>query len=266
MNLIFQFTLLFSAGVVTMAQEPQEVVFRNKAGRVLTRADLKGLSGTVAWEIQSKLPVPPEAKKSHELGRQAGQRGEHQKAISYFEEAAKLAPEWPYPIYDEAFTYLLAGDHSKALALYERVDRLAPRGFFTTKTAVHTLKREQEGKFPVGTYAMFLSLEWVSDQAQRAKIISHLTNQVTDFAPGWKARALTEDVLGKRISLLDRGLASHPDVETRGFLMLNKAAVLHHQGQKAEAMKILGELALDPSAPTDIVFLAKKTISNFLAR
>ena len=93
----------------------EEVVFKDSSGRILTKRDLKGLSGTIDWEIRSDKAVPAEAMKLHEMGRIAGQKGESESALSYFQKASELAPDWPYPTYDAAFTYLLLNNFEKAL-------------------------------------------------------------------------------------------------------------------------------------------------------
>lgn len=241
--------------------EEKEVVFNDKNGRVLTKQDLRGVTGKVNWEITSRKPVPNTARELHELGRQAGQQGKSEAALDYFSRAAKAAPEWPYPIYDAAFTHLLQQQYVKALALYRQVDRLAPRGFFTSKTAVHSLQREKEGKIPEGTYFAYLSLEWIVPE-KRPKLIQALVDQVPSFAPGWKEKAQTEQDASKRLAYLEKGLAANPDAETKGFLLLNKAAALQEQGKVREAKAILGTLAVDPASPLDIEALAKYTLAN----
>lgn len=105
-------------------------MFRDKSGRVLTMADIKNASGTFNWEIRTGTPVPEEARRLHGLGRGAGQGGEYKAAIRYFDRAAKVSPDWPYPLYDAAYTCLLSGDFPKAYELYKRVNDLTPLGFF----------------------------------------------------------------------------------------------------------------------------------------
>lgn len=239
-----------------------DVVFKDKQGRVLTRDDLKGADGKFDWEVQSGTPVPEQARKLHQLGREAGQRGNYQAANDYFEQAAKAAPNWAYPLYDAAFTYLLIKDATKAYEYYRKVDAMSPRGFFTVKTAVHTLERERSGQFPPGTYVFFLGLEWTSDAAQKQQIVDTLTTKIPAFAPGWKEKALLENNPQKRLAYLDRGLAASPDLETRGFLLLNKATVLAGLGKKAEAVDILGQLALDPASPRDVEAIAKRVLAS----
>ena len=83
------------------------IVFRGADGRTLTMDELRGLTGNVRYEIVGKIDVSAEAESLHEQGRQAGGSGDYRKAITFLEQACKLAPQWPYPVYDMAFTYLL---------------------------------------------------------------------------------------------------------------------------------------------------------------
>jgi tetratricopeptide (TPR) repeat protein len=254
-------TLTMATSPIAQSAEQEEVIFKDKSGRVLTKQDLLGATGKVSWEVSSKRPVPTAAKELHELGRQAGQQGKTEAALDYFSRAAKAAPEWPYPIYDAAFTHLLQRQYAKAYQLYRQVDQLAPRGFFTSKTALHSLQQEKEGKIPEGTYLAYLSLEWI-ESAKRPELIQALVDQVPSFASGWKARAQTEQDPAKRLAFLEKGLAADPDAQTKGFLLLNKAAVLQEQGKTGHATAILGSLALDPASPLDIEALARYTLAN----
>ncbi|MDI1260218.1 tetratricopeptide repeat protein [Aquabacterium sp.] len=258
------FLALLMFGLTSLSNAAEQIVFRDKQGRVLTEADLSSLSGDVKWEIRGNKSVPQEASKLHELGRIAGQKGDSKKAIEYFEKASAAAPDWPYPLYDSAFTYLLGEQYSKAYQLYQRVDKMAPRGYFTTKTAVHTLERESRGDLPKGTYLRYVSLEWVNDESQKRQFVAALTERIPNFAPGWKERAQFEDDPQLRLSALNKGLAARPDEETKGYLLVNKAIVLHQQGKREDAVSILGTLALDPHAPVDVELMAKKTLANML--
>lgn len=249
-----------------MASNAAEIVFKDQSGRTLTKEDLKNSSGNFSWEMQSETLIPKEARRLHQLGRDAGQRNESKVAIEHFEKAAKMAPDWPYPLYDAAYTYLLTGDFVKAYELYKRVDDMAPRGFFTAKTAVHTLRRERKGELPKGTYFYFLSIEWADDRSKKLQIADQLVAKVPNFAPAWKVKAVLESDDGNRLAYLENGLKADPDLETRGFLLINKALLLQKQAKKAEAVKILGELALDPASPLDIEAIAKKSLAMLNAK
>lgn len=243
-----------------------DVIFKSKTGRVLTSEDLKGATGEVDWEVRSNRSVSEEARKLHKLGRNAGQSGDYKAAIAHFEKAAKLSPTWPYPLYDEAYTYLLMGDFSKAYTLYKQVDAMSPRGFFTTKTAVHSLRGEENGFFPRGTYLYFLSIEWAKDSNAKREVIDRILAKVPRFAPAWKEKASLETDDVKRLRYLEKGLTAAPDPETKGFLLVNKALALERRGKRAEAIRILGELAVDPMSPLDIEAIAKQSLAMFTAK
>ena len=114
--------------------------------------------------------MPAEAESFHNQARQAGGAGDYKKAITLLERASNLAPAWPYPIYDMAFTCLLMEDTENARKRYRKVVALAPRGFFTAITALDALDREAKGDLPAGTYLAYLSLEWVDDPVKKATV------------------------------------------------------------------------------------------------
>src|ERR1019366_8272650 len=85
------------------------------------------------------------AESLHQRARLAGESGDYRKAITLLEQACNLAPEWPYPVYDMAFTYLLMKDTENARKYYRKTVDLSPRGFFSAITAIDTLDREKRG-------------------------------------------------------------------------------------------------------------------------
>src|SRR4051812_25108552 len=86
------------------------LVFKDATGRELTMKDLEGVSGKAHWEVVGGDAIPPEASRLHQEARAAGGRGEYARALELLDRAHSLAPAWPYPVYDAAFTYLLQGD------------------------------------------------------------------------------------------------------------------------------------------------------------
>jgi tetratricopeptide (TPR) repeat protein len=173
---------------------------------------------------------------------------------------------WPYPVYDRAFTYLLMKDFDSARADYRRTLKLSPRGFFTAITALDTLTREQNGELPVGTYLAYLSLEWMKDKGQKESAIRELVKQIPQFAPAWKELASLCDDDVERLTAIENGLAAHPDVDTKGILSINKALVLNLRGDHAEAVELLGEIALDPKSTIKTEHSAKAALSILMFR
>jgi tetratricopeptide (TPR) repeat protein len=187
--------------------EPR-IIFTLPSGQKLTTDELVGLSGqtsvrsgklvgvngNVRYEVIGPGNIPNEAAALPKQARQAGGRGDYKTAIALRKQASELAPAWTYPAYDLAFTHLLMKDFDGARKYYERTLELSPRGFFTAVTALDTLSREQRGNQPAGTYMEYLSLEWISNQAQRERAIREMVEQFPLFAPAWKEfAALCDD-------------------------------------------------------------------------
>jgi len=242
-------------------KEAPVIVFRGADGRTLTLGELKDVTGTFRYEIVGSAEVPAEAKALHQRAREAGGRGDYQVAITLLTAASKLAPKWPYPVYDRAYTHLLMKDFAAARADYQKTVGLAPRGFFTAITALDVLTREQKGEFPPGTYLAYLSLEWVDDRAKKADIVRQLVNRLPGFAPAWKELAVIAEQGPERLAAIEKGLAAEPDAETRGMLQINKALEEDRQGEHEGAVRLLGELALDPKSTYATEHLAKATLA-----
>lgn len=239
-------------------------VFRDAAGRELTARDLAGFGGQAGREIAGAWTVPDEAVRWHQEARLAGARGDYRRALTFLDHARALAPDWPYPIYDAAFTYLLQGDTEVAEELYAEVDQMAPRGFFTCKTTLDCLRQEHAGTLPVGFSRTFTSLEWLDDAAQKKAVLETMVEAYPAFGPAWKELSVLLDDPGERLRAITRGLEADPDPETRGILLINRALILDQRGERAGAITILGELALDPASTLATETLAKATLARFL--
>jgi tetratricopeptide (TPR) repeat protein len=206
----------------------------------------------------SEDDVPAEAVAAHEEGRRLGAKGRHKKALAAFARAAELAPDWPYPPYDAAFTHLLMSDHAAALAAYEQVDRLAPRGFFTSKTAVWALRQEEAGRFRRGTYRDFLAIDDQPSPKRAARIAKRLLDRYPDYAPAALRLANLTGDGDERLRLLDAGLAADPDAATLGMLRLNRSAALRELGRTDEADGELEALLAMPDLTPATATLAQR--------
>ncbi|HET8924242.1 MAG TPA: hypothetical protein VFN26_14730 [Candidatus Acidoferrum sp.] len=149
---------------------------------------------------------------------------------------------------------------------YRKTLELSPRGFFTAITALDTLEREKKGDLPTGTYLAYLSLEWAQDPVQKIKAVRQLVEHLPQFAPAWKELAALTNDDKERIAALDRGLAADPDAETKGTLLVNKALVLNLRGEHEGAVRLLGELALDPNSTLGTEYLAKASLAMLVKK
>jgi tetratricopeptide (TPR) repeat protein len=240
-------------------------VFRDATGRELTTSDLAGYTGQVRWELVGGEDLPSEAVALHRQARQAGENSDYDRALRLLDEAHRLAPNWPYPVYDAAFTYLLQDDAVRAEEYYAKVDRLAPRGFFTCKTSLWSLRRELAGDLPPGFSKAYATLEWIQDPAEKRAIMQSLVKRFPAHAPAWKDLAVLLEDPEDCLEAVARGLAADPDDETKGVLLIRRAIILHERGRSAEAVQILGELALDPTATLAGESIAKYVLGQISA-
>ncbi|NOQ74824.1 MAG: hypothetical protein GQ574_22610 [Crocinitomix sp.] len=237
--------------------------FTDGKGNKISKEELLASSGVFRYEIIGEEYISPEADALQNEGREFGQMGEYAEAIEKFTAAHEAAPKWPYPPYDLAYTYLLQDDQENALKYYEITDSLAPRGFFTSKTALHTLKREKAGELPEGVYTLYLSLEWLQDEAERSELIEDLVTNFPDFAPGWKEYSTILDGQA-RLDAIETGLSVNPDIETMGILSINKAIILNERDDYPAAEKLLLSVIFDASSTLGNVELAKLVLGNML--
>ncbi len=246
------------------AEAANRLIFTDSAGRRLFEKDLRGLTEKVRWEVSADFEVSDKARELHAKGRELGAMGSYEEALAALDEAHRLSPKWPYPLYDAAFTHLLRNDLTKAEANYLQVDVLAPRGFFTAKAAIDSLRREREGKIQRGAYLSLVNSEFESNPDEKKRILRDLVTQSPDFPCAWeKLSQLIEDD-DARLAAIEKGLAAGPDADTRGMLLMNKAVILNQKGQKDEAIRMLGTLALDPGSTIAVAELSKATLANLL--
>jgi len=157
-------------------------------------------------------------------------------------------------------------DTENARTYYRKTVELSPRGFYEAITAVDALDREQKGGLPSGTYLKYLSLEWTADPVKKTEIVHQLVTSAPGFAPGWKELATLSKDDDKNLAAIEQGLAANPDRETDGILQINKALILNRKGNHEDAVRLLGELALDPKSTYATEHMAKASLANIAQR
>ncbi|HAS40434.1 MAG TPA: hypothetical protein DCS93_08145 [Microscillaceae bacterium] len=243
-----------------------DIIFEDEQGNRITREDLANVTGKIDFSLIGRESVSFEAIEMHQMARQEGQYGRYSQAINLLNQSHQLAPDWPYPLYDLAYTYLLQKDFEQALAYYRLTNRLEPRGFFTCKTAIYALSGETEKLFPVGQYLHYLGIEWTNDEDEKLEIARNITEKTPNFAPAWKelANLLTDTT--KRAEAIETGLLQKPDLETKGNLLINKALVLDMQDQTKEAIQVLGDLVLDSEVTLTNEAMGKFVLAQLASR
>jgi tetratricopeptide (TPR) repeat protein len=238
------------------------IVFKDSSGNILSETDLANTTGTVNYEIKSDQQVDSKARDLHNEARTFGQSGKYEAAINKLEQAIQNQPDWAYPYYDLAFTYLLKGDYENALKYYIQTDSLVPKGFFTAKTAIYALEAERAAEFPKGLYLAYLQIEWTNDVNQKLAIAKGITEKFPGFAPAWKELAVLTDDRKEKFNAIEHGLSVKADSETKGILLINKAIALNDDGKKEEAIQVLGNYIFSQDATTGNIEMAKFTLKS----
>jgi hypothetical protein len=244
------------------SMRPDRLVFTDTTGRKLTTRDLDGVTGRVPWATVGSESVPAEAVNLHRKAQIAGTRGDPRRALELLDRARALAPGWPYPVFDAARTHLLRGDAITAEGLYAEVDRLAPRGFLSCQPTLYGLRRERTGELPAGFCRTFATLEWLDDLPRKRAILEGIVEAYPAFPPAWKELATLLADADARWPAITKGLDGSPDGETRGALLIYKAHLLLRRGERQEAIRILGVLALNPASTLATEAVAKATLAQ----
>jgi tetratricopeptide (TPR) repeat protein len=197
----------------------------------------------------------------HMQGRAHGQEGRFEEALKHFQQAREAAPSWLLPQADIGFTYLLMGDDARALKAYEELDALAPQGYANSKQVLDSLRREKDGRVPVGTYRKYMEVLRLRDLEEIRKRLKELTRAAPGFIPGWQELALTEQDPREAEKLVAKALALEPDLETRGHLLLHQARLLQVRGEREAGRKQYQALLNDPAMPPSVKVLAKEALS-----
>ena len=102
----------------------------------------------------------------------------------------------------------------------------------------------------------------MDDPGKKADAVRQLVKRVPGFAPAWKEQAMQVGADAEKLAAIEKGLAANPDDETKGILLINKALITDRSGDHEGAVRLLGELALDPASTYATEHLAKVTLAS----
>lgn len=241
-------TFAASCGFKSQSGMPNSPIYSDGKGNQISLSDLEKEFEQYDGGNEDMPGIPEEAIRLHQEAREHGSKGEYQQAADKLHKAMVIAPAWAYPVYDLAFTHLLQNDYSNALKYYELTDKMKPTGFFTTKTACWTLRKEMEGMFPAGLYLAYSQLEWLDSAEEKLALAKAIVEKHPDFAPAWKVISDIIDSPKEKLSAIENGLRADPDATTKGSLIVAKALFLNSQGKSADATRLLGSLIFDEDA------------------
>jgi len=74
-------------------------------------------------------------------------------------------------------------------------------------------------------YLVFMQIEWMESGEEKVQIAKALVNKYPNYAPAWTVIAGKSDSNEERLAAVEKGVASSPDAETKGMLLINEALV-----------------------------------------
>jgi len=247
-------------------EKNDNLIFKDDKGNQILLSDLEGVTGTYNWQIMDDKTISNEAQQLHQEARQHGGKGEYKLSIKKLKKANELAPDWAYPVYDLAYTYLLQEDYANALKYYKITDEMEPKGFFTAKTAYWCLKKEKEGTFQEGLYLAFMQIEWMNSDEEKLQMANAIVGKYPEYAPAWEVIASKSSDNEERLNAIEKGLNADLDAGTKGMLLINKALIKDVQEKTEEAKQILGKLIFDEETTLGNVEMAKLVLSSIANR
>eukprot|EP01084_Bolivina_argentea_P300771 518712_1 len=196
-------------------------------------------------------PIPPTAKTIYQEAIQKRSNGKYKEARDELLFAHNIVPQWEYPLYELAYTYLLQKDYKNALIYYKKTNSLFPsgHGFLNTQTAIWSLRNEKKNnKFKKGLYYDYVMIETL-DKSEQLHAYQQIINTYPYYAPAYNKIALIGNDMETKQNAIDDGLALIDtefgvDKETGGMLYIQQALMYWENSDFDSAKRVLAELIM----------------------
>jgi tetratricopeptide (TPR) repeat protein len=198
-------------------------------------------------------------------GMRLGGAAKLSKAEASFREAARLAPEEPYPHYELGYTLSLLGRNEEALEEFRRTEQLTHHGFLLVDTEIYLCEQVLSGSIDSSALETLRSLQHLtdSDQSQSDEAVA-LSRKANEMAPEC---ALAHFYLGKALferepqaaeNALRRCMELDPDETTAINARWHIGALRRLAGDENEARRIWRELVDEHPGHPGAVFAEMK--------
>lgn len=225
---------------------PDKILFEDEHGNTISNADLEDATGEYDLENRSHWELPDDAIIFQQQGLKLLQEENYDNAITKYEEAHRLAPDWPQPPFDLTVAHLLQDDIENAYRYFLLADTLEPRGFFNVKIACWALEKEVNGTFPKGLFLTYYEITQEEEATKKVEMAESILEQFPNYTPAWADIAKSSTNVEHRFEAIAKGLSLQPDPQTKGSLLINQALMLAFQEDTSAAINILGNLILAP--------------------
>jgi Flp pilus assembly protein TadD len=201
-----------------------------------------------------------------EQGMRRGGAADFSAAEVSFREAARLAPEEPYPHYELGYTLALMGRHDEALDELRRSEELS-RGFFMVETEIWISEQALSGSIDESVVAMLRELQRIVDAGgaqsdEAAALSARVIEAAPDCALGHfhRGKALFMRDPAAADEALRRCIELHPDDSTAINAKAHVAILCELSGRNEEAQTIQQGILSDYPGHPHTVFVPGSAI------
>ena len=197
--------------------------------------------------------------------RRAGASGKYKEALADLERAAGLAPQWPYPLYDMAFTYLLMKDFEKRESIIERRSSWHLAGSSLPSRPWILSRGKRRAIFRLGP--TLHTCPW-SGRRTPGRKWRKCENSSNGFQPS-RGLERTRGARGRHHREAHRHrkwFEGKSRRQTMGVLQINKALILSRMEDYEGAVRFLGELVFDPASTYATEHMGKVALASIAKR
>jgi protein O-GlcNAc transferase len=191
--------------------------------------------------------IKQRARAAFERGREWEERGDFNKAIKAYREAAAIETEWVVPHQVMGTLYLEMGRFDEAAAAYRQAKMIPLPGDGSIDDMLHTIGLIQGGLLDPAAYRYYVTARDLPDDHLDEKMA--LCQKALGLNPKFAAPYTT---LGRVLlakgqpnqarAVLERGLACGPSPFIRAMLLFNLGTVLLVSGQRDEALSLFRQV------------------------
>lgn len=183
------------------------------------------------------------ARAAFERGQQWEERGDLDKAINAYREAAAIEPDWVVPHQCMGTLYLETSRYDEAAAAFRQARLIAIPGDGSIDDMLHVIAMIQKGLLDPTAYRYYVMAQDLPDEQLDEKMA--LCQRALGLSPGYAAPyGLVGKVLlakghpNQARAVLERGLTCDPTPFTRAAILFNLGNVLLASGQRDKALDL----------------------------
>ncbi len=207
--------------------------------------------------------ISQRARAAFERAQEWEERRNALKAISAYQEAIAIEPDWPESHRRLGAIFFELGRYDEAKAVFRRLKPLIPPGDGEIDDLLDVLGRIERGELNPAAYRYYIQARDLPDEQLDEKL--RLCQEALKLNPSFPAPyvilgrvLLVQGYLNQARAVLERGLACDPMPFVQAQLLFSLGTILLVSGQRAEALPLFAQVVALDANPTVTRFAAKQ--------